>query len=85
MLLQKTAKVQEMKTNVTVNIPREQREALGITGGDTVLLSADTEKQIIILKDDRNGRYTVDAGNGNFYENLSLEELQEVIKNEVEG
>ena len=50
MLLQKTAKVQEMKTNVTVNIPREQREALGITGGDTVLLSADTEKQIIILK-----------------------------------
>ena len=50
MLLQKTAKVQEMKTNVTVNIPREQREALGITGGDTVLLSADNEKQIIILK-----------------------------------
>ena len=42
-------------------------------------------KHIIILKDDRNGRYTVDAENGNFYENLSLEELQEVIKNEVEG
>ena len=40
-------------------------------------------KHIIILKDDRNGRYTVDAGNGNFYEDLSLEELQEVIKNEV--
>ena len=50
MLLVKTAKVQETKTNVMVNIPREQREALGITGGDTVLLSADTEKQIIILK-----------------------------------
>ena len=50
MLLQRIAKVLEMKTNVTVNIPREQREALGITGGDTVLLSADTEKQIIILK-----------------------------------
>ena len=50
MLLQRTAKVQKMKTNVTVNIPREQREALAITGGDTVLLSADTEKQIIILK-----------------------------------
>lgn len=50
MFIQKTAKVQETKTNVTVNIPREQREALGIVGGDTVLLSADTEKQIIIIK-----------------------------------
>ena len=50
MFLVKTAKVQETKTNVVVNIPREQREALGINGGDTVLLSADTEKQIIILK-----------------------------------
>ena len=50
MFIQKTAKVQETKTNVTVNIPREQREALGITGGDTVLLSADTEKKIIIIK-----------------------------------
>ena len=50
MFLVKTAKVQETKTNVMVNIPRKQREALGITGGDTVLLSADTEKQIIILK-----------------------------------
>lgn len=50
MILQKTAKVQEMKTNVTINIPIEQREALGIVGGDTVLLSADTKKQIIIVK-----------------------------------
>lgn len=50
MFIQKTAKVQETKTNVTVNIPREQREALGIIGGDTVLLLADTEKQIIIIK-----------------------------------
>jgi AbrB family looped-hinge helix DNA binding protein len=50
MLLVKTAKVQETKTNVVVNIPREQREALGIVGGDTVLLSADTEKKIIIIK-----------------------------------
>lgn len=50
MFIQKTAKVQETKTNVTVNIPREQREALDIVGGDTVLLSADTEKQIIIIK-----------------------------------
>lgn len=50
MFIQKTAKVQATKTNVTVNIPREQREALGIVGGDTVLLSADTKKQIIIIK-----------------------------------
>lgn len=50
MFIQRTAKVQETKTNVTINIPREQREALGIVGGDTVLLSADTTKQIIIIK-----------------------------------
>lgn len=50
MLLQKTAKVQEMKTNVTVNIPIEQREALGIVGGDTVLLTADTNKKTIVLR-----------------------------------
>lgn len=50
MFSQKTVKVQETKTNVTINIPREQREALGIVGGDTVLLSADTDKKIIILK-----------------------------------
>lgn len=50
MLLQKTVKVQETKTNVTVNIPIEQREALGISGGDTVLLIADTKKKEIILR-----------------------------------
>ncbi len=50
MILQKTAKVQEMKTNVTINIPIEQREALGISGGDTLLLSADTKKKIIVIK-----------------------------------
>ena len=50
MVLQKTAKVQETKTNVTINIPREQREMLGIEGGDTVLLTADTDNQTIIIK-----------------------------------
>lgn len=50
MLLVKTAKVQETKTNVVVNIPREQREALGINGGDTVLISADTKNKFITIK-----------------------------------
>ena len=50
MTLQKTAKVQVSKTNVTINIPVEQREALGIAGGDTVLLTADTNKKEIIIK-----------------------------------
>ena len=50
MTLQKTAKVQVSKTNVTINIPIEQREALGIAGGDTVLLTADTNKKEIIIK-----------------------------------
>jgi bifunctional DNA-binding transcriptional regulator/antitoxin component of YhaV-PrlF toxin-antitoxin module len=50
MKLQKTAKVQTSGTNVTVNIPIEQREALGIGGGDTVLLIADTETQKITIQ-----------------------------------
>lgn len=50
MTLSKTAKVQIGNSNTTVNIPKEQREALGISGGDTVLLTADTDKQIIIIK-----------------------------------
>ena len=50
MFLVKTAKVQETKTNVMVNIPREQREALEINGGDTVLISADTKNKIITIQ-----------------------------------
>ena len=60
MTLQKTAKVQVSKTNVTINIPIEQREALGIAGGDTVLLTADTNKKEIIIKKaggQKNGRF----------------------------
>ena len=50
MFLVKTAKVQETKTNVVVNIPREQREALGINGGDTVLITADNKNKIITIQ-----------------------------------
>jgi bifunctional DNA-binding transcriptional regulator/antitoxin component of YhaV-PrlF toxin-antitoxin module len=50
MKLQKTAKVQTSATNVTVNIPVEQREALGISGGDTVLLTADTKTKKITIE-----------------------------------
>ena len=49
MVLVKTAKVQETKTNVVVNIPIKQREALGINGGDTVLITADTQNKIITI------------------------------------
>lgn len=50
MTLSKTAKVQIGVSNTTVNIPKEQREALGINGGDTVLLTADTESKTITIK-----------------------------------
>jgi AbrB family looped-hinge helix DNA binding protein len=50
MVLNRMVKVQETKSNVTVNIPKETREVLGISGGDTLLLSADTESNQITLK-----------------------------------
>lgn len=51
MKLQATAKVQKSGTNVTVNLPKELREALGIDGGDTVLITAETvERQLVIRK-----------------------------------
>lgn len=51
MKLQATAKVQKSGTNVTVNLPKEIREALGIDGGDVVLITAETVgKQIILRK-----------------------------------
>lgn len=50
MILQRTVKVQESKTNVTINIPAEHRSALGISGGDTLLIMTDTDKQEIILR-----------------------------------
>lgn len=49
--LQATAKVQKSGTNVTVNLPKEIREALGIDGGDTVLITAETVgRQLVIRK-----------------------------------
>lgn len=51
MKLQATAKVQKSGTNVTVNLPKELREALGIDGGDTVLITAETVgRQLVIRK-----------------------------------
>ena len=42
-----TLKVQATKTNVTVNIPKEIREALDIKKGDTLLLTVKDGKIII--------------------------------------
>lgn len=50
MILNKTAKIQVSKTNVTINIPMEHREALGISKGDTVLISTNTKTKEIKLK-----------------------------------
>jgi bifunctional DNA-binding transcriptional regulator/antitoxin component of YhaV-PrlF toxin-antitoxin module len=49
-LLEREIKVQETKTNVTVNIPKTHREILGIQGGDTVIMSVDLKKNAVILK-----------------------------------
>ena len=37
-----------------------------------------------VWKDEQTGLYTVDIENGNFYECLSEDELQEVIRQELE-
>jgi bifunctional DNA-binding transcriptional regulator/antitoxin component of YhaV-PrlF toxin-antitoxin module len=50
LILQNTVKVQQTKSNVTLNIPKEQREVLEICGGDTLLLTANTETNEIIIK-----------------------------------
>ncbi len=50
MELQATAKVQKSGTNVTVNLPKELREALGIDGGDTVLITAETVRRQLVIR-----------------------------------
>ncbi len=49
LILEREIKVQQTKTNVTINIPMAHRELLGISGGDTVVMSVDLKKQAIIL------------------------------------
>ena len=50
MVLSNMVRVQSSGTNVTVNIPKQIREMLNISGGDTLMIEANREKKEIKLR-----------------------------------